>query len=246
MENQIKGEARPINWSNSAKQAHLPPKSPLPSTGGAFLNYGPRPSKEQRNYPLRDRGCRQHRKTPSESFLIEEQPSWLEDLLNEPETHSSKVFHRRSASDSVALFEDLGTFPRVENTAQKKFDYCTRTSLPLRASLDFDRLHDEALRSILCEAESSKKQPISIEETSFDSGSVYKYGPNSPRQNHILVDIEPSSFLQDSEDCLLPTIAQIGTEEVDVFHKKGSQTQKADSTAGTYANPDMVPNQTKR
>ncbi|PIN13439.1 hypothetical protein CDL12_13945 [Handroanthus impetiginosus] len=46
-----------------------------------------------------------HQRCSSESFLMEEQPSWLEELLNESET----IFHRghlRSASDSFAFLRD--------------------------------------------------------------------------------------------------------------------------------------------
>ncbi|XP_020554123.1 uncharacterized protein At4g06598-like isoform X2 [Sesamum indicum] len=43
-----------------------------------------------------------HHRCSSESFLIEEQPSWLDDLLNESETLIHRGHHRRSASDSYA------------------------------------------------------------------------------------------------------------------------------------------------
>ena len=53
-------------------------------------------------------GVNLHQRCTSESFLIDEQPSWLDDLLNDSET----VFHRghrRSASDSCAyLGEAVG------------------------------------------------------------------------------------------------------------------------------------------
>ncbi|KAK4341124.1 hypothetical protein RND71_039625 [Anisodus tanguticus] len=45
-----------------------------------------------------------HHRCNSESFLIEEQPSWLDDLLNEPAETTPVVHrsHRRSASDTFA------------------------------------------------------------------------------------------------------------------------------------------------
>ena len=53
-------------------------------------------------------GVNHHQRCSSESFLLEEQPSWLDDLLNDSDT----VFHRghrRSASDSYAyLGEAVG------------------------------------------------------------------------------------------------------------------------------------------
>ncbi|XP_016488655.1 uncharacterized protein At4g06598-like isoform X1 [Nicotiana tabacum] len=48
-------------------------------------------------------GSSHHHRCNSESFLIEEQPSWLDDLLNEPaETLVVHKGHRRSASDTFA------------------------------------------------------------------------------------------------------------------------------------------------
>ncbi|CAN4115972.1 unnamed protein product [Withania somnifera] len=48
-------------------------------------------------------GSSHHHRCNSESFLIEEQPSWLDDLLNEPaETTAVHKGHRRSASDTFA------------------------------------------------------------------------------------------------------------------------------------------------
>lgn len=54
-------------------------------------------------------GVSHHQRCSSESFLIEEQPSWLDDLLND----SDSVFHRghrRSASDSYAYLGDESQF----------------------------------------------------------------------------------------------------------------------------------------
>lgn len=55
-------------------------------------------------------GANFHQRSSSESFLIEEeQPAWLDDLLNDSETFFHKGHHRRSASDSYAyLGESMG------------------------------------------------------------------------------------------------------------------------------------------
>ncbi|XP_074337762.1 uncharacterized protein At4g06598-like, partial [Apium graveolens] len=51
-----------------------------------------------------------HQRCSSESVTIEEQPSWLDDLLNEPEMQQVQPkVHRRSASDSSALYYDAST-----------------------------------------------------------------------------------------------------------------------------------------
>nr|XP_009765648.1 PREDICTED: uncharacterized protein At4g06598-like isoform X2 [Nicotiana sylvestris] len=61
-------------------------------------------------------GSSHHHRCNSESFLIEEQPSWLDDLLNEPaETLVVHKGHRRSASDTFAY---LGAAAERLNTRE--------------------------------------------------------------------------------------------------------------------------------
>ncbi|XP_006662832.2 uncharacterized protein At4g06598-like isoform X1 [Oryza brachyantha] len=89
------------------KQALLPPRSPFPTAA-------PSPYAGDHHGPIaRPQGAAHHRhghhhqRTSSESF-IDEQPSWLDDLLNEPETpvrQHGRAGHRRSSSDSFALFD---------------------------------------------------------------------------------------------------------------------------------------------
>lgn len=75
-------------------QAHLPPRCPIqkkPING---------PIHDPISLPL------QHHKSSSQ-HMLEEQPAWLDDLLSDPESNSKGRFHRRSASDSVALLDGL-------------------------------------------------------------------------------------------------------------------------------------------
>ncbi|KAL8059907.1 hypothetical protein ABFX02_03G117800 [Erythranthe guttata] len=58
---------------------------------------------------LEEGGVNYHQRCSSESFLIDEQPSWLDDLLNEPETPLHRG-HRRAASDSYAYFGEADKF----------------------------------------------------------------------------------------------------------------------------------------
>ncbi|KAK4483880.1 hypothetical protein RD792_011089 [Penstemon davidsonii] len=61
-----------------------------------------------------------HQRCSSESFLIEEQPSWLDDLLNDSETtFIHKVGHRRSASDSLTYFGGTGEAKKTFNISIK-------------------------------------------------------------------------------------------------------------------------------
>ncbi|KAH7536901.1 hypothetical protein FEM48_Zijuj03G0035100 [Ziziphus jujuba var. spinosa] len=75
-------------------QAHLPPRCPI--------------QKKPINGPIHD-GISlpsQHRRSSSQ-YMLEEQPAWLDDLLSDPESNSKERFHRRSASDSLALLDGL-------------------------------------------------------------------------------------------------------------------------------------------
>ncbi|XP_059631946.1 uncharacterized protein At4g06598-like [Cornus florida] len=80
-----------------SRQTLLPPISPFPRVSSSYVDSSvvgsqsiPKPT-EKLSY----------QRCSSESFLLEEQPSWLDDLLNEPETLVHRG-HRRSSSDSLA------------------------------------------------------------------------------------------------------------------------------------------------
>lgn len=87
------------------KQALLPPRSPFP-TAAPYADRGPI-ARPQVGATHHRHG--HHQRTSSESFIEEQPPSWLDDLLNEPETpaarQSGRAGHRRSSSDSFALFD---------------------------------------------------------------------------------------------------------------------------------------------
>lgn len=89
------------------KQALLPPRIPFPVAAAAAS-----PSPQAELGPIarpRDAHHRQgHQRTSSESVLVDEQPSWLDDLLDEPDSPSrphGRPGHRRSSSDSFTLFD---------------------------------------------------------------------------------------------------------------------------------------------
>ncbi|KAJ1256720.1 hypothetical protein BS78_K323900 [Paspalum vaginatum] len=92
------------------KQALLPPRSPFP-TAAAPSPYADRGTiaRSQGGAAYQRHGHGHHQRTSSESFIEEQPPSWLDDLLNEPETpvarQHGRAGHRRSSSDSFALFD---------------------------------------------------------------------------------------------------------------------------------------------
>ncbi|KAK8958861.1 hypothetical protein KSP40_PGU005781 [Platanthera guangdongensis] len=123
---------------NPGKQLYLPPKSPFPSISAPV--YGDHGSSGSREPPRLREGQRQHQRTSSESFLIDEQPLWLDDLLNEPETPVKRAGHRRSSSDSFAYLDGSRINSNFNNLAQecRHNSDNTITSTPLWGSLEFD------------------------------------------------------------------------------------------------------------
>ncbi|WOL04072.1 hypothetical protein Cni_G12793 [Canna indica] len=98
----------------SGKQPFLPPKHPLSFTSSP--DYGCIGSK---GFPRPRESQSHHQRTSSESFLLDEQPSWLDDLLNEPETPLGRGAHRRSTSDSFACLDRI-SFANIGNVGQEQ------------------------------------------------------------------------------------------------------------------------------
>ncbi|KAI3464353.1 hypothetical protein Pfo_021016 [Paulownia fortunei] len=91
------------------------PLSPFPFLPASTSHSDSSPVESKGNLKCLE-GVNYHQRCSSESFLIEEQPSWLEDLLNESETLFHRG-HRRSASDSYAyLGEAAETFTLREES----------------------------------------------------------------------------------------------------------------------------------
>ncbi|XP_071736862.1 uncharacterized protein At4g06598-like [Rutidosis leptorrhynchoides] len=97
-----KGSATTRNMMYNGRNSLLPPKCPFPTSYGAdYISnaaIGPKVTPKDRN------GNSLHQRASSESLLIEEQPSWLDELLNEPESPVQRG-HRRSSSDSFTYLE---------------------------------------------------------------------------------------------------------------------------------------------
>ncbi|XP_075074251.1 uncharacterized protein At4g06598-like [Nicotiana tabacum] len=119
----------------------LPPKSPFPSMAPSYLDYVPSSAVNQKGILKPRDGNSHHQRTSSESCLIEEQPSWLDDLLNEPETPVRRGSHRRSSSDSFAYF-DAANIAGVDYIAQVDNKFGNMTRIPSWGSQDFDYYKD--------------------------------------------------------------------------------------------------------
>ncbi|KAL8160514.1 hypothetical protein V2J09_002051 [Rumex salicifolius] len=106
MEN-MKGSTNFRNMVQPGKNSLLPPKIPFPSTSTLYSDFNINPSTGSKMNPKHKDISSYHQRTSSESVIGEEQPSWLDDLLDEPDTPVRKG-HRRSSSDSFAYMDMAG------------------------------------------------------------------------------------------------------------------------------------------
>ncbi|KAL0314133.1 UNVERIFIED_CONTAM: hypothetical protein Sangu_2257700 [Sesamum angustifolium] len=103
-----------------------------------------------------------HHRCSSESFLIEEQPSWLDDLLNESDTLIHRGHHRRSASDSYAyLGEAAETFNISEESKYVDANFGTSTrSQNLLHYKDVDSNSSETKTNSLAEKNNQELEEV--------------------------------------------------------------------------------------
>lgn len=93
-----------------SRQAPLPPRCPLQKKTTISPNLGPlSPTLIQENqfHP-------KHHRSSSQSLIIDEQPAWLHELLSDSESNTcGGILHRRSASDSLTLLDEVLTLPSL-------------------------------------------------------------------------------------------------------------------------------------
>ncbi|KAF5781737.1 putative transcription factor bZIP family [Helianthus annuus] len=136
-----KGPSTMRSMMYNGKHSLLPPKSPFPSTAPSYADYVSNSAIGPKGPPKYRDVNPHHQRTSSESFLIEEQPSWLDDLLNEPETPPVRRGHRRSSSDSFTYMEAANAAYN-EYQAQTENRLRNLTSAPSWGSQDFDLYKD--------------------------------------------------------------------------------------------------------
>ncbi|XWS67964.1 hypothetical protein CRYUN_Cryun04dG0049700 [Craigia yunnanensis] len=132
-----KGSTNVRNLMFAGKHSLLPPKSPFPTVSPSYTDYVPNDVIGSKVVQKPRERSAHHQQTSSESVLIEEQPSWLDDLLNEPETPVRRGGHRRSSSDSFAYI-DASNAPNLDYAGQDEYRYENMVFAPSWASQDFD------------------------------------------------------------------------------------------------------------
>ncbi|GMI83627.1 hypothetical protein like AT1G58110 [Hibiscus trionum] len=180
-----KGSTNIRNLMFAGNHALLPPKCPFPIVSSTYndnaLNnvIGTKVVQKPRE------GSAYHQRTSSESFLIEEQPSWLDDLLNEPETPVRKGGHRRSSSDSFAYI-DVSNAPNLDYATQDDYGYKNMNPGLSWASHDFDHhsRKDAQLNSFYADVNLVKQK-----NRAWDSSLnavTHPSGPPSLRENKFI------------------------------------------------------------
>lgn len=152
-----KGSTNVRNLMYSGKHALLPPKSPFPSVSPSYADYVLSPAIGSKAVQKPREGNTHHQRTSSESLLAEEQPSWLDDLLNEPETPVRRGGHRRSSSDSFA-YVDAFNVSNTDYGAQDDYKYKNIISAPSWGSQDFDHHKDLRHGSFYAEMNMAKQK----------------------------------------------------------------------------------------
>ncbi|KAE8668394.1 magnesium transporter MRS2-4-like [Hibiscus syriacus] len=205
------------NFMFSGKNPLLPPKSPFPLVAPANTDYIPNKVIGSRAVQKPREGNAHHQRTSSESIRMEEQPSWLDDLLNEPESPVRKGGHRRSSSDSFAYF-DASNAPNMDFASQDDYRYKNMITAPSWAS------QDARLFSFYTDV-SLVKQKI----RAWDSSSGAVSHPNSLpslRENTSLQSLGSSHAPQDVEGAPSTASEKQDSAEPASFDAKASSEKK--------------------
>lgn len=202
-----KGSSSLRSMMHNGKHSLLPPKSPFPSISPSYIEYVPCPANRAKSMPKPRDVSSHHQRTSSESVLIEDQLSWLDELLSEPETPVGRG-HRRSSSDSFTLV-DAANVANLDYVAQDEYRLRKMLSIHSWKLQDLDYYKDAHNASHYPEANSFSK---------------YKNRAwNFPFMAH------PSGF-RSAKDNFVPrqSVSSFASDEVDRF--LNNATESLDST----------------
>lgn len=188
-----RGPSNVRNMLYSGKNSLLPPKSPFPSISPTYSEYIPTSAIGPKAHPMAmPRDGNSHQRTSSESFLMVEQPSWLDELLDEPETPVRRG-HRRSSSDSFAYIDSANAGSTGMNyTTQDDSKYKNITPVSPWHSQEFD-LYRGAWKSSFMDQNLSGKTKNKL----WDAPGVPPRGLPSPRGNNLIQNAKLTSPMKD-------------------------------------------------
>ena len=195
-----RGSSNIKNTIHNGKHSLLPPKCPFPSISPSYDDYVPRHPVGPKGFSKPREVNSHHQRTSSESFLVEEQPSWLDELLNEPETPVRKGGHRRSSSDSFAYI-DVATASIIDNIAQNEYRHKNLISIPSWGSQDFEHYKDARHASFYTDPNSLGKPKNQARNSSLISMAHSSALPFA-RDNGIIQSVGSSCVLQEADGFL--------------------------------------------
>ncbi|KAJ7982577.1 Basic-leucine zipper transcription factor [Quillaja saponaria] len=189
-----KGSSSIRNLMYSGKHALLPPKSPFPIVSPAYADYVPSHAVGSKAVQKPREGNVHHQRTSSESLLIEEQPSWLDDLLNEPETPVRRGGHRRSSSDSFAYI-DTNNVSNI-GYADNDIKYKNLIALPSWESEEYNHHKDARHVPFYAEVNSARQK-----NKTWESSLNFVTHPGGPlaRDTVALQNSGPSAASQEGD-----------------------------------------------
>ncbi|GMQ01903.1 hypothetical protein CsSME_00048362 [Camellia sinensis var. sinensis] len=232
MEN-IKGSSNIRNAIYYGKHPLLPPKSPFPSISPNFVDYVPSPAIGPKGIAKHREVNSNHQRTSSESFLMEEQPLWLDELLNEPETPVRKGGHRRSSSDSFAYI-DVANASTIDYAVQDEYRFKNMVSVPSWGSQDFEQYKDVQHSSL--GKPKNRARDFSLNSMSHPRGVL------SARDNVIMQSSGSSCVPQEAD--LIPSAATEIHDPIESGpHDPKTASERKDSS---HAKPSTVETDTKR
>eukprot|EP00268_Persea_americana_P036505 TRINITY_DN35999_c1_g1_i1.p1 TRINITY_DN35999_c1_g1~~TRINITY_DN35999_c1_g1_i1.p1 ORF type:complete len:344 (-),score=70.53 TRINITY_DN35999_c1_g1_i1:294-1325(-) len=200
-----------------SRQAPLPPRHPFQNRGASppFADSGSLTA--YRNDETR-RG--RHFRSPSQGLILEEQPSWLNELLSDTETNEKGIFHQRSASDLVVptVLPDLTSLIHEENQISNESCYGGGKGGSLSAGTV--QFVDPVMR-----------QGIKIGNSSGVEAACI-YGPNSPRRKSNLTQMDCSIVSALSE--YIPQKSQYFSGNLLFGAEIGQYDTKGDASASDF------------
>ncbi|XP_023767706.1 basic leucine zipper 6 [Lactuca sativa] len=144
-----------------SRQPQLPPRCPISKT----------------NFPIYDPSNQPRlQKTVSESFVFEEHPDWLDDLLGDCEPGLKLKSHRRASSDSGTVLDGLVEFEKDDKIG---------TSSSSSSSLESGCIYGP-------NSPRSKDKVSSIQETAIVS-ALSEYASHAPLQLDSVVQLQDST-----------------------------------------------------
>lgn len=226
-----KGPSSFNNMMYNGKHSLLPPKSPFPSISPSYLDYIQPSAIGVKGLPKPREGYSHHQRTSSESTLIEEQPSWLDELLNEPETPVRRG-HRRSSSDSFAYMEVANA--NMNYATQDEYRSRNMSSVPSRTSQDFDYYKDARRDPFYPDVNPLGKSKSRVWDPPLNS-LAHSSGPLSVRDNSVLQNPVSSFSSQETDGFPSNSTEKQNPVESGPYDAKPSSERKDSSYAKTSA-----------